>query len=71
MAASTRPSTTFAPPCGSEGSEEAFGDAVGFGLADESEARGHAPELDLVLEVVGHEGAAVIVAHRDPARDSA
>ena len=32
--------------------------------------RGHAPELDLVLEVVGHERAAVIVAERDTACDT-
>jgi hypothetical protein len=39
-------------------------------LGDEGEARGHAPELDLVLEVVGHERAAVIVAERDTACDT-
>src|SRR5450756_511787 len=48
-----------------EGSEEAFGHAIGLGLADEGKARGHAPELDLVLEVIGHELAPVIVAKRD------
>ncbi|MGE0039388.1 MAG: hypothetical protein AB7S93_27670 [Xanthobacteraceae bacterium] len=44
-----------------EGSEEPFGHAVDFGLADEGEARNHAPEFDLVLEVVGHERAAKVV----------
>src|ERR1700751_1995756 len=52
-----------------EGSEEALGHAVGFGLADEGEARCHTPELDLFLEVIGHEGTAVIVAQREAARD--
>src|ERR1035437_4642115 len=48
-----------------EGAEEAFGHAIGLGLADEGKARGHAPELDLVLEVISHELASVIVAKRD------
>ncbi len=37
----------------------------GFGLADEGEAGCHAEERELVLEVLGHEGAAVIVAQAD------
>src|SRR4249919_951884 len=57
-----------------EGSEEAFGHAVGFGLADEGEARRHAPEFDLVLEVVGHECVAMVVTECktacDPGRNS-
>jgi hypothetical protein len=54
-----------------EGSEEAFGDAVGFGFGEEGKARCHAPEPDLVLEVIGHERAAVIVAERDTTSDPA
>src|SRR5215212_8357728 len=36
-------------------------------LSDEGIARRHAPELHLLLEVVGHEGAAVVVAEREAA----
>src|SRR5215213_5146026 len=45
--------------------EEALDDTVRFRLADEGIAWGHAPELDLLLEHVGQEVAAVIVAERD------
>src|SRR3712207_6990929 len=45
-----------------------LGDAVGLGRGDEGVARRQAPEAEPVLEVVGHEGAAVIMAHRDAAR---
>src|ERR1035437_2347830 len=51
-----------------EGAEEAFGHAIGLGLANEGKARCYAPELDLVLEVIGHEWAAVILAGRNTAR---
>src|SRR4029453_19559292 len=44
--------------------EEALYDAVRLGLADEGVARRHAPEPDLLLEDVGHEVAAVVVAER-------
>src|SRR5215211_6065361 len=47
--------------------EEALYDAVRRGLADEGVARRHAPEPDLLLEGVGHEGAAVVVAERQAA----
>src|SRR3954468_22245979 len=47
--------------------EEALDDAVRLGLADEGEARRHAPEPDLLLEDVGHEVAAVVVAERQAA----
>ena len=36
-------------------------------LGDEGVARRHAPEPDLLLEVVGHEVAAVVVAQREAA----
>ena len=45
-----------------EGSEESFDHPVGLGFADEGVARGDAPKLDLSVEMVGHEVAAVIVA---------
>jgi hydroxybutyrate-dimer hydrolase len=48
--------------------DEALGDAVGFRLTDESEAGRHAEEPQLVLEVLGHEGAAVIVTQQHLAR---
>src|SRR6202012_1968205 len=51
-----------------EGSEEKVGHALGFGLADEGEARCQTPERDLFLEGIGHEGTAVIVAPREAAR---
>src|SRR6266545_7674658 len=49
-------------------SDEALGDAVGFGLADEGEAGRHAEKGQVVLEVLGHEGAAVVVTQRHPPR---
>src|SRR5512134_817709 len=42
--------------------DESLGDAVGLGLANEGEAGYHAEELQLLLEVFGHEGTAVVVA---------
>ena len=48
--------------------DEALGDAVGFRLTDESEAGRHAEEPQLVLEVLGHERAAVVVTQQHPAR---
>jgi hypothetical protein len=48
--------------------DESLGDAVGLGLANEGEAGRHAEELQLVLEVLGHEGTAVVVAQRHPSR---
>src|SRR5512144_202908 len=48
--------------------DESLGDAVGLGLADEGEAGRHPEELQLVLEVLGHEGTAVVVAQRHPSR---
>src|SRR5512132_2032245 len=48
--------------------DEALGDAVGFRLTDESEAGRHAEEPQLVLEVLGHEGAAVVVTQQHLAR---
>src|SRR5512144_3090851 len=42
--------------------DESLGDAVGLGLANKGEAGYHAEELQLLLEVLGHEGAAVVVA---------
>ena len=50
-----------------EGAEEALDDAVGLRLGDEGEARGDAPELDLLLEVLGHEVGAVVMAQRETA----
>src|SRR5215213_2113442 len=47
--------------------EEPLDDAVGFRFSDEGVARQHAPEPGLLLEVVGHEGAAVVVAEREAA----
>jgi hypothetical protein len=51
-----------------QGPEHAFNDAFRFRLADEGAARGYAPELHVLLEVIGHEVAAVIVAEREAAR---
>src|SRR5512132_1443423 len=48
--------------------DEALGDAVGFRLTDESEAGRHAEEPQLALEVLGHEGAAVVVTQQHLAR---
>src|SRR5215213_808515 len=50
-----------------QGAEEALYASVRLGLADEGVARCHAPEPDLLLEDVGHEGAAVVVAQRQAA----
>src|SRR5215210_6681260 len=47
--------------------EEALDDAIRLGLSDEGVARRYAPEADLLLEVVGHEVAAVVVAEREAA----
>ena len=57
-----RPSTlSGAVPRTLEGAEEALDDTIGLGLGDEGEAWGQAPELDLLLEVVGHEVGAVVM----------
>ena len=48
-------------------SEEPLDDAIRFGLADEGVARRDAPEPGLLLEVLGHEVAAVVVAEREAA----
>src|SRR5271166_2422662 len=50
-----------------EGAEEPLRDTIGLGFTDERVAWAHAPEADLVLEVPGHEGAAMVVAQRDAA----
>src|SRR6195952_2433461 len=50
-----------------EGAEEALDDAVGLGLGDEGETGGDAPEPDLLLEMLGHEVGAVVVAQREAA----
>src|SRR3954447_24394884 len=50
-----------------EGAEEALDDTVRLGLADERIAGGHAPEADLVVEVLGEERAAVIMTQRHAA----
>src|SRR3954453_14968555 len=50
-----------------EGADEALRHTIGLGLADEGKARRHAEEGDLVLEVVGHKGAAVVVAQQKAA----
>src|SRR3954467_7308520 len=50
-----------------EGAEEALDDAVGLRLGDEGEARGDAPEPDLLLEVLGHEGGTMVMAQREAA----
>src|SRR6266545_1602098 len=50
-----------------QGSDEALGDAVGFRLADEGEAGRHTEKRELVLEVLGHERAAVVMAEEDAA----
>src|SRR3954447_10429818 len=50
-----------------EGADEALRHTVGLGLADEGKARRRAEEGDLVLEVVGHKGAAVVVAEQKAA----
>src|SRR5512132_801930 len=46
--------------------DEALGDAVGLRLADEGEAGCQAEEGQLVLEVLGQEGAAVVVTQQVP-----
>src|SRR5215210_2536863 len=53
-----------------EGADEALRHTIGLGLADEGKARCHAEEGDLVLEVVGHKGAAVVVAEQKDAGSS-
>src|SRR5436305_9815005 len=45
-----------------ESADEALRYAIGLGLADEGKARRYAEEGDLVLDVVGRKGAAVVVA---------
>src|SRR5215210_6875442 len=50
-----------------EGADEPLRHTVGLGLADEGKARRHAEEGNLVLEVVGHKGAAVVVAQQKAA----
>lgn len=50
-----------------EGTEEALGNAGGFGLTDQGVAWAHAPEADLLLEVLGDENAAVVMAERNRA----
>ena len=45
-----------------QGAEEPLDHAVGLGFSDEGVAWRDAPEADLLLEVVGHEGAGVVVA---------
>jgi len=50
-----------------EGAEEALDDAIGFGLADKGVTWRDAPGADLLLEVIGHEVAAVVVAQRQAA----
>lgn len=50
-----------------DGPDEAPGDAVGLGLANEGEAGADAEEGELALEVVGPERAAVIGAQQDAA----
>src|SRR3712207_3937387 len=47
--------------------KEPLDHAVRLGLRDEGMARRHAPELDLLLEDVRHEVAAVVVAERQAA----
>jgi hypothetical protein len=44
--------------------KEALDDPVGLGLPDKGVTWGRAPEADLVLEVLGDEGAAVVVTQR-------
>src|SRR5215211_1848997 len=48
-------------------SEQALDHSIRFRLPDEGVAWRHAPEPDLLLEVVGHEVAAVVVAEREAA----
>src|SRR3954463_13241293 len=50
-----------------KGAEEALDHAVGLGLGDEGETGSDAPELDLLLEVFGHEVGAMVVAQREAA----
>src|SRR5881398_3912313 len=50
-----------------EGADEPLRYAIGLGPADEGKARPHAEEGDLVLEVIGHKGAAVVVAEQKAA----
>src|SRR3954462_7235071 len=49
------------------GPKQALDASVRLGLADEGVARRHAPEPELLLEGVRHEGAAVVVAQRQAA----
>src|SRR6476469_9188967 len=53
-----------------EGTEEAFDDPVRLRIADERVARRETPKADLLLEVLGHEIAAVSVAERQAAGDA-
>ena len=48
-----------------DGAVEAFDHAVGFGLADEGEARGEAMKAALSLEVVGEILAAMVMPELD------
>ena len=50
-----------------ERAEEALDHAIRLGLADEGVARDHAPEADLIPEVPGQKGAAVVVAECEAA----
>src|SRR3954454_9181761 len=50
-----------------QGPEQSLDHAIRLGLADEGVARRHAPEPDLLLEGIRHEGAAVVVAQRQAA----
>src|SRR3954453_17988852 len=53
-----------------EGADEPLRHTVGLGLADKGKARRQAEEGDLVLEGVGHKGAAVVVAEQKAAGSS-
>src|SRR3954454_19263382 len=50
-----------------QGPKQALDASVRLGLADEGVARRHAPEPDLLLEGLGHEVAAMVVAQRQAA----
>src|SRR3954469_3284963 len=50
-----------------EGADEPLRHTIGLRLADEGKARRQAEEGDLVLDVVGHKGAAVVVAEQKAA----
>src|SRR5918992_6015219 len=52
-----------------QGADEALGDAVALGLADEGGRALDAEEGDLVLEVAGHVVGAVVVAKRETLAD--